>query len=78
MLKIYLIQNLYDLSDKGTVAEAINGRYYSQGKRALCGGAVKNAVPVGTAFFYRSFFRFLTKYSVNSNTIMQVQPAAQA
>ena len=30
MLRIYLIQNLYDLSDMGTVAEVIDSRAFSE------------------------------------------------
>ncbi len=29
MLRLYLLQNLYDLSDEATVAEAIDGRAFS-------------------------------------------------
>ena len=30
MLRLYLLQNLYDLSDEATVAEAIDGRAFSE------------------------------------------------
>ena len=35
MLRIYLVQNLYDLSDKATVAEVIDSRAFSE----FCGAA---------------------------------------
>ena len=43
MLRIYLIQNLYDLSDMGTVAEVIDSRTFSE----FCGVDSSNQVPDG-------------------------------
>lgn len=41
MLRIYLVQNLYDLSDKATVAEVIDSRAFSE----FCGVESSNQVP---------------------------------
>jgi len=43
MLRIYMLQNLYDLSDMGTVAEVIDSRAFS----AFCGVDSSNQVPDG-------------------------------
>ena len=43
MLRIYLVQNLYDLSDKATVAEVIDSRAFSE----FCGVESSNQVPDG-------------------------------
>ena len=43
MLRIYMLQNLYDLSDMGTVAEVIDSRAFS----AFCGIDSSNQVPDG-------------------------------
>ena len=43
MLRIYLIQNLYDLSDMATVAEVIDSRAFSE----FCGVDSSNQVPDG-------------------------------
>ena len=43
MLRIYLIQNLYDPSDMATVAEVINSRAFSE----FCGIDSSNQVPDG-------------------------------
>ena len=43
MLRLYLLQNLYDLSDKATVAEAIDSRAFSD----FCGVDSSNQVPDG-------------------------------
>ena len=43
MLRIYLLQNLYDLSDEGTVAEVIDSRAFSE----FCGVDSSNQVPNG-------------------------------
>lgn len=43
MLRIYLIQNLYDLSDMATVAEVIDSRAFSE----FCGVESSNQVPDG-------------------------------
>ena len=43
MLRIYLVQNLYNLSDMGTVAEVIDSRAFSD----FCGVESSNQVPNG-------------------------------
>ena len=43
MLRIYMLQNLYDLSDEGTVAEVIDNRAFSD----FCGVDSSNQVPNG-------------------------------
>ena len=43
MLRIYMLQNLYDLSDEGTVAEVIDSRAFSD----FCGVDSSNQVPDG-------------------------------
>lgn len=43
MLRIYLIQNLYDLSDMATIAEVIDSRAFSD----FCGVESSNQVPDG-------------------------------
>ena len=43
MLRLYLLQNLYDLSDEATVAEAIDSRAFSD----FCGVDCSNQVPDG-------------------------------
>ena len=43
MLRIYMIQNLYDLSDMGTVAEVIDSRAFSE----FCEVDSSNQVPDG-------------------------------
>ena len=43
MLRIYLVQNLYDLSDKATVAEVIDSRAFSE----FCGVESSNQVCAG-------------------------------
>ena len=43
MLRIYLIQNLYDLADEATVAEVVDSRVFSD----FCGVESSNQVPDG-------------------------------
>lgn len=43
LLRLYLLQNLYDLSDEGTVAETIDSRAFSE----FCGMKSSNQVPNG-------------------------------
>ena len=50
MLRIYLVQNLYDLSDKATVAEVIDSRAFSE----FCGVESSNhthAMPAAAESF---------------------------
>ena len=43
MLRLYLLQNLYDLSDEATLAEAIDSRAFSE----FCGVDSSNQIPNG-------------------------------
>ena len=43
MLRLYLVQNLYDLSDMGTVEEVVDSRAFS----AFCGVESSNQIPDG-------------------------------
>ncbi|MCQ4771934.1 transposase, partial [Intestinimonas massiliensis] len=43
MLRLYLLQNLYNLSDEATVAEAMDSRAFSE----FCGVESSNQVPDG-------------------------------
>ena len=43
MLRIYMLQNLYDLSDMATVAEVIDSRAFSE----FCGVDSSNQMPDG-------------------------------
>lgn len=43
MLRLYLLQNLYDLNDEATVTEAINNRAFSE----FCGVDSSNQIPDG-------------------------------
>lgn len=43
MLRLYVLQNLYTLSDEGTVAEMIDSRAFSD----FCGVESSNQVPGG-------------------------------
>ena len=43
MLLLFILQNLYDLSDEGTVAEVIDSRAFSD----FCGVDSSNQVPNG-------------------------------
>lgn len=43
MLRIYMLQNLYDLADEATVAEVIDSRAFSE----FCGIDSSNQVPDG-------------------------------
>ena len=43
MLRLYLLQNLYDLSDEATVAEAMDSQAFSE----FCGVESINQVPDG-------------------------------
>ena len=66
MLRIYLIQNLYDLSDMATMAEVIDSRAFSE----FCGVDSSNQVPDGdTLGRYRNL---LVKNSLQEKLFAQV------
>ena len=50
MLRLYLIQNLYDLADEATVNEVIDSRAFSY----FCGVESSNQVPDGAAGRYEA------------------------
>ena len=59
MLRIYMLQNLYDLSDMGTVAEVIDSRAFSE----FCGVDSSNPFsPRNDAIYLRKKFFFLRPY----------------
>lgn len=64
--RIYLIQNLYDLSDMATVAEAIDSRVFSE----FCGVDSSNQVPDGDAL--GRFRNLLVKNSLQEKLFAQV------
>ena len=66
MLRIYLIQNLYDLSDMATVAEVIDGRAFSE----FCGVDSSNQVPDGDTL--GRFRNLLVKNSLQEKLFAQV------
>ena len=66
MLRIYLLQNLYDLSDEGTVAEVIDSRAFSE----FCGVDSSNQVPNGDTL--GRFRNLLTKNGLQEKFFAQV------
>lgn len=58
MLRIYMIQNLYNLSDMATVAEVINSRTFSD----FCGVESSNQIPDGDALGrFRNYYDWLSR-----------------
>ena len=66
MLRIYLIQNLYDLSDMATVAEVIDSRAFSE----FCGVDSSNQVPDGDTL--GRFRNLLVKNGMQEKIFAQV------
>ena len=66
MLRIYLIQNLYDLSDMATVAEVIDSRAFSE----FCGVDSSNQVPDGDTL--GRFRNLLVKNGLQEKLFAQV------
>ena len=66
MLRIYLIQNLYDLSDMGTVGEVIDSRAFSE----FCGVDSSNQVPDGDTL--GRFRNLLVKNGLQEKLFSQV------
>ena len=66
MLRIYLIQNLYDLSDMATVAEVIDSRAFSE----FCGVESSNQVPDGDTL--GRFRNLLVKNGIQEKLFSQV------
>ena len=66
MLRIYLLQNLYDLSDEKTVAEVIDSRAFS----AFCGVDSSNQIPNGDTL--GRFRNLLIKNRIQEKLFKQV------
>ena len=69
MLRLYLLQNLYDLSDEATVAEAIDSRAFSD----FCGVDSSNQVPDGDTL--GRFRNLLIKNGLQEKLFAQVVAA---
>ena len=69
MLRLYLLQNLYDLSDEATVAEAIDSRAFSE----FCGVDSSNQVPDGDTL--GRFRNLLIKNGLQEKLFAQVVAA---
>lgn len=69
MLRLYLLQNLYDLSDEATVAEAIDSRAFSD----FCGIDSSNQVPDGDTL--GRFRNLLIKNGLQEKLFAQVVAA---
>ena len=69
MLRLYLLQNLYDLSDEATVAEAIDSRAFSE----FCGVDSSNQVPDGDTL--GRFRNLLIKNGLQERLFAQVVAA---
>ncbi len=72
MLRLYLLQNLYDLSDEATVAEAIDSRAFSD----FCGVDSSNQVPDGDTL--GRFRNLLIKNGLQEKLFAQVVAALMA
>ena len=69
MLRLYLLQNLYDLSDEATVAEAIDSRAFSE----FCGVDSSNQIPDGDTL--GRFRNLLIKNGLQEKLFAQVVAA---
>ena len=66
MLRLFILQNLYDLSDEGTVAEVIDSRAFSD----FCGVDSSNQVPNGDTL--GRFRNLLTRHGLQGQLFAQV------
>ena len=66
MLRLFILQNLYNLSDEGTVAEAIDSRAFSE----FCGVDSSNQVPNGDTL--GQFRNLLMKHGLQQQLFTQV------
>ena len=66
MLRIYVLQNLYDLSDMATVAEVIDSRAFSE----FCGVESSNQVPDGDTL--GRFRHILEEHGIQQKLFAQV------
>ena len=69
MLRLYLLQNLYDLSDEATVAEAIDSRAFSE----FCSVDSSNQVPDGDTL--GRFRNLLIRRGLQEKLVSQVVAA---
>lgn len=72
MIRLYVLQNLYDLSDEATVAEAIDSRAFSE----FCGVESSNQVPNGDTL--GRFRNLLIKNDLQEKLFAQVVEMLQA
>ena len=72
MLRIYVLQNLYSLSDEGTVAEVIDSRAFSN----FCGVESSNQVPDGDTL--GRFRNLLIRHGVQEKLFTQVVEQLEA
>ena len=66
MLRLFILQNLYDLSDKGTVAEVIDSRAFSD----FCGVDSSNQIPSGDTL--GRFRNLLIQHGLHGQLFAQV------
>ena len=66
MLRLFILQNLYDLSDEGTVAEVIDSRAFSE----FCGVDSSNQVPNGDTL--GRFRNLLVRHGLQEQLFTQV------
>lgn len=66
MLRLFILQNLYNLSDEGTVAEVIDSRAFSE----FCGVDSSNQVPDGDTL--GRFRNLLMKHGLQQQLFAQV------
>ena len=66
MLRLFILQNLYDLSDEGTVAEVIDSRAFSE----FCGVDSSNQVPNGDTL--GRFRNLLIRHGLQEQLFTQV------
>ncbi len=71
MLRLYVLQNLYTLSDEGTVAEVIDSRAFSE----FCGVESSNQVPDGDTL--GRFRNLLIRNGIQEKLFVQVAKLLQ-
>ena len=66
MLRLYLLQNLYDLSDMGTIAEVIDSRAFSEFCKVDCSSQIPDGDTLGR------FRNLLEKHGLQEKFFSQV------
>ena len=66
MLRLFILQNLYDLSDEGTIAEVIDSRAFSE----FCGVDSSNQIPSGDTL--GRFRNLLIRHGLQGQLFVQV------